>query len=78
MAQTNATIHQTIEVFSNGTKVRLENNAPATIRGVTIYSPEWIKYLCVWWSGHERKEEWLHEREFTVTNGERTIGVVPK
>jgi hypothetical protein len=65
-----------IKVYPNGTKVRINGDIEATLHGVTIYSPVWIKYLCVWWNEHDRKEEWLHEDEFEVLNGAmRKIGV---
>lgn len=48
-----------IEVYEIGTAVTIDKDIPATIRAVTIYSPTWIKYLCVWWEERTRKEEWL-------------------
>jgi hypothetical protein len=56
----------------------MDGEIPAKIRAVTIHSPTWIKYLCVWWEERTRKEEWLHEDEFTVQNGGRKIGVTYK
>lgn len=64
-----------IEVWSPGTEVKMDGEIPAKIRGITIHSEHWIKYLCVWWEERTRKEEWLHEDEFAVQNGSRKIGV---
>lgn len=67
-----------IEIWAPGTSVKMDGEIPAKIRGVTIYSEMWIKYLCVWWDNRIRHEEWLQEDEFTVTNGGRKIGVSRK
>ena len=67
---------QSLVVYGNGTKVKINGEIEATLQGVTIYSPVWVKYLCVWWDEHTRKEEWLHEDEFEViAKSERKIGV---
>lgn len=55
-----------IEVYAIGTNVVIDGDIPATIRAVTIYSPTWIKYLCVWWDERNRKEEWLTVDEVQV------------
>lgn len=55
-----------IEVHAIGTHVIIDGDIPATIRAVTVYSPAWIKYLCVWWDERNRKEEWLTEDEIQV------------
>jgi hypothetical protein len=55
-----------IEVLAIGTEVTIDGDIPAVIRGITIYSPEWIKYECVWWDERSRKEEWLTIDEITV------------
>lgn len=56
----------TIEVLANGTEVLIDKEIPAVIRGVTIYSEHWIKYLVVWWDERKRHEEWLTAEEFEV------------
>lgn len=56
-----------IEVYAIGTQVTIDGDIPAVIRGVTIYSPAWVKYLCVWWDERQRKEEWLTEDEIAVS-----------
>lgn len=67
---------ETVEVYANGTQVKINGEILAVLHGVTIYSPVWIKYLCVWWNEHDRKEEWLHESEFKVVEPvERKIGI---
>lgn len=56
-----------MNVYPIGTKVRLANNSingvitAITIRGTTV------SYECNWWSGRERKSEWLQEIEFEVS-----------
>lgn len=51
-------------VYEIGQPVIIDGDIPATIRSITIYNSEWIKYLCVWWDERTRKEEWLSEEEF--------------
>jgi hypothetical protein len=66
----------TIEVLANGTEVVIDREIPAVIRGVTIYSEHWIKYLVVWWDERRRFEEWLTTEEFEVkTKPARTFQV---
>jgi len=66
----------TIEVLGNGTEVLIDREIPARIRGVTIYSEHWIKYLVVWWDERKRFEEWLTTEEFEVkTKPARTFQV---
>lgn len=55
-----------IEVYSLGANVVVDGEIPATIRGITIYSEHWVKYLCVWWDERNRREEWLDPSEFKV------------
>jgi hypothetical protein len=45
-----------IEVYSLDTEVLVDGEIPAVIRAVTIYSTDWVKYLCVWWDERNRKE----------------------
>jgi hypothetical protein len=56
----------TIEVLAIGTEVRVDREIPATIRGITIYSEHWVKYLVIWWDERKRHEEWLTADEFQV------------
>ena len=43
-----------IEVLAIGTEILIDNDIPATIRGITIYNEHWVKYLAVWWDERKR------------------------
>jgi hypothetical protein len=68
----------TIEVLANGTEVLIDREIPAVIRGVTIYSEFWIKYLCIWWDERKRHEEWLTPDEFEVKERRMTSVYIKK
>jgi hypothetical protein len=61
-----------IEIYSLNTEVFVDGEIPAVIRGVTIYSETWVKYLCVWWDERNRREEWLAPSEFTVRESRKS------
>lgn len=61
-----------IEVLSLNTEVLIDKDIPAVVRGITIYSPTWVKYLCVWWDERNRKEEWLEMSEIKPKDEKRT------
>jgi hypothetical protein len=56
-------------VYSPGTPVSiggaLDSLIPALIVEVSIRSPDWVQYRVVWWSGRERRSEWLELHEVT-------------
>ncbi|MCK9463034.1 MAG: hypothetical protein M0R80_25710 [Proteobacteria bacterium] len=65
-----------IEVFPIGTKIMLGDEIPAIIIGVWIEKS--VQYHVVWWSGRERKCEWVSDMEFSTTDANKmTIGFSP-
>lgn len=52
-----------IEVFMPGSPVLLEDKLPAIVTQICIKDKKNIQYQCVWWSGRERKCEWLEQIE---------------
>lgn len=62
-----------MEVYAVGTSVTIDGDIPAVIRAITIYSEQWIKYLCVWWDERNRREEWLTADEIQVKDASRPV-----
>jgi hypothetical protein len=51
-------------IYQPGTTVRLDKAITATISKVCIEGKHLgVTYCVVWWSGNERKEQWVQEYE---------------
>lgn len=57
-----------IEVIRPGTKVSLPQAeiVNAVVIAAMIQTNDRVRYLCVWWSGAERKEEWVEACEVSA------------
>ena len=53
---------EVIEVFMVGSPVIVGQDITATVIGVEIREKN-IRYECAWWSGRERKTDWLESIE---------------
>lgn len=52
-----------MEVLMLGTEVIVGDDIPAKITGICI-KPGSITYECSWWSGRDKKLEWMYDFEF--------------
>lgn len=53
-----------MNIYEIGKRITLNNNIPATIEEILIKSRNFVLYHVVWWSGRDRKTEWVTDREF--------------
>lgn len=57
-----------MKVYQPGTKISI-NGIDAHIEQVLITISSTVLYKCVWWDGRNRKEDFIHESEFTIKSG---------
>jgi hypothetical protein len=58
-------------VYDIGTAVRIGLKLDAiggVIAAIQISDAGYVTYRCIWWSGRERKDEWLEAFEIAVDN----------
>lgn len=67
---------KTLQVFAPGTTVKLKD-APALVVGVGIYE-DGVVYKCVWWSGSDRKEQWVSSLEVSPYRETEVVEVEAK
>ena len=61
-------------IFEPGTKVDLEDGIKGTILSVMITHAE-VKYEVVWWSGRDRKIEWLYDFEIKIFDNVKNLKI---
>lgn len=52
-----------LEVMSVGSPVLLLGGLEGRIAAVCVFENQRVQYQCVWWSGRDRKIEWLESFE---------------
>ena len=68
-----------ISVIKPGTPVTLNGDIEAVVVELSIASNLHVQYRCAWWSGSDRKVEWLEEHEVSCERDTSlTIGFAQK
>ena len=62
-------------VYQPGSEVNLGKDLKGTVSQVSIAGQGLIRYEVVWWSGNERKCEWLEAHEIVATAGGSLVGI---
>lgn len=65
-----------LSVIPIGASVTIGGVIPAKVLGVSIGNGNAIEYRCVWWSGSERKTEWLQACEVDSESQTMPIGFI--
>ncbi len=53
----------TIEVYPNGTKVKIDGEITGVVTGINITGRQHVTYQVGWWNGRSRESKWLESFE---------------
>ena len=57
--------NKTLEVYPIGSNATIAKDIDAKITAIRIQEGDFVEYLCAWWNGRTRSEDWFSAGEVT-------------